>query len=180
MFNAVKKHKETDEFVDEKRSERLRKLGECDQRHLKRLVKGKHRLSVSKIMKDLNQSLPEPITSCTVFNYVYLKRLDYEYKVKLKKQWLDREHREQRVAWCRRHAHFSQNDWRSVIFSDEPMFYVLERKNQVKILHTDEERVHQDCIQLVSTGKRGKLDIWGGILGLEPTEARIFDENMDG
>ena len=66
MFNAVKKHKETGEFVDEKRSAWPRKLGERNQRHLKRLVKGEYRLSVSKIMKDLNQSLPEPITSRTV------------------------------------------------------------------------------------------------------------------
>ena len=78
VFNVVKKHKETDEFVDEKRSERPRKLGERDLRHLKRVVKGENRLSVSKITKDLNQFLPEPITSRTVFNY--LKRLAYEQK----------------------------------------------------------------------------------------------------
>ena len=105
VFNAVKKYKETDEFVDEKRSERWRKLGKCDQHHLKRLVKGENMLSVSKIRKDLNQSLPEPITSRTVFNY--LKRLSYEYKVKVKKQWFSRKHREQRVVWCHHHAYFS-------------------------------------------------------------------------
>ena len=109
VFNAVKKHKETGEFVTEKRSGWPRKLGERDQRHLKRLDKGENRLSVSKITKDLNQSLPEPITSRTVFNY--LKRLAYEHKVKLKQHWLSRKHGEQRVAWCQRHAHFSQNDW---------------------------------------------------------------------
>ena len=96
VFNAVKKHKETGEFVDEKCSGRPRKLGERDQCHLKWLVKGESRPSVSKITKDLNQSLSEPITSCTVFNY--LKRLSYEYKVKLKKQWFSRKRDEQRVA----------------------------------------------------------------------------------
>ena len=96
VFNAVKNHKETGKFVDGKRSGWSQKLGERDQRHLKRLVQGENRLSMSKITKDLNQSLLECITSRTVFNY--LKRLGYEYKVKLKKQWLSREHREQRVA----------------------------------------------------------------------------------
>ena len=88
VFNAVKKHKETGKFVDKKRSGRPRKLGERDQRHLKRLDKSENRLLVSKITKDLNQSLPEPITSLTVFNY--LKRLAYEHKVKLKKQWFSK------------------------------------------------------------------------------------------
>ena len=93
VFNAIKKHQETGKFVDEKRSGQPRKLGERDQRHLKLLVKGENRLSVSKITKDLNQFVPEPITSRTVFNY--LKRLGYEYKVKLKKEWLSRKRREQ-------------------------------------------------------------------------------------
>ena len=105
VFNAVKKNKETGKFVDEKRSGRPRRLSEHDQRHLKRLVKDESSLSVRKVTKDLNQSLPEPITSRTVFNY--LKRLSYEYKVKLKKQWFTRKHHEQRVTWCQRHAHFS-------------------------------------------------------------------------
>lgn len=178
VFNAIKKHRETGEFEDKKRTGRPQKLDKRDQRHLKRLVKDENRLSVSKITRDLNQSLSKPITSRTVFNY--LKKLGYEYKVKLKKQWLSAKHREQRMAWCRRHAHFSPDDWRNVIFSDESTFYVLERKNQVKIWRTDEERLHQDCIQQVNTGRGGKLGIWGGISGQGPTEARIFDENMDG
>ncbi|CAF1667223.1 unnamed protein product, partial [Rotaria magnacalcarata] len=104
----------------------------------------------------------------------------YEYKVKLKKQWFSSKDREQRVAWCQKYAHFSKHDWRNVIFSDESTFYVLERKNQVKIWRTDEERLHPDCIQQVNTGRGGKLGIWGGISGRGTTEARIFNENMNG
>ena len=95
IFNAIKKHKETGEFVDKKKKStgREQKLDERAQRHLKRLIKGENRLSVSKIMKDLNQSLCKPITSQTVFNY--LKKLSYEYKMKL---WLSAKHREQRTS----------------------------------------------------------------------------------
>ena len=73
VFNAIKKHKETGEFIDKKRTGRPQKFDERDQRHLKWLVKGENRLSVSKITRDFNQSLSEPITSGTVFNY--LKKL---------------------------------------------------------------------------------------------------------
>ncbi|CAF4418049.1 unnamed protein product, partial [Rotaria magnacalcarata] len=177
VFNAIKKHSETDEYVDKKHSGRPKKLGEREQRYLKRLVKGENRLSVSKITSDLNQSILEPISSRTVFNY--LKKLGYEYKVKLKKQWLSSKDREQRVAWCKKYAHFSKHDWRNVIFSDESTFCVLERKNQVKIWRTDEERLHPDCIQQVNTGRGGKLGIWCGISGRGTTEARIFNENMN-
>lgn len=178
VFNAIQKYKKTGEYVDKKRSGRPKRLDERDQRYLKRLVKGENRLSVSKITRDLNQSLSEPISSRSVFNY--LKKLGYEYKVKLKKQWLSAKHRKERVAWCQKYAHFSKSDWRNVIFSDESTFYVLERKNQVKIWRTDEERLHQGCIQQMNTGKAGKVGIWGGISGHGATEARVFDENMNG
>ena len=50
----------------------------------------------------------------------------------------------------------------------------------MKIWGADDERVHQSCIQQGSTGKGGKLGIWGCISGQGPTEARIFNANMDG
>ena len=42
---------------------RPQKLDQRDQRHLKGLAEGKNRFSVSKIVRDLNQSLSEPINS---------------------------------------------------------------------------------------------------------------------
>ena len=100
--------------------------------------------------------------------------------MKLKKQWLSEKHREQRVVWCKQYAHFSMDDWQNVIFSDESTVYMLERKNQVKIWRNDEERLHSDSIQQVNTGRGGKLSIWESISSLGPTEARIFDKDMDG
>ena len=178
VFNTIKRHKKTREFIDNKRTGRSQKFDERDQRRLKRLVKGENRLSVSKSTIDLNQSLSKPIASLAVFNY--LKKLGYEYKVKLKKQWLSATHREERVVWYKQHAHFSTDDWEKVVFSDESTFYVLEKKNQVKIWRTDEEWLHPDCDEQVNTGRGGKLGIRRGISAQEPTEARIFDENIDG
>ncbi|CAF4837101.1 unnamed protein product [Rotaria sp. Silwood1] len=83
------------------------------------------------------------------------------------------------MEWCKWYAHFTKSDWRNVIFSDESTFYVLQRKNQVKIWRTDEERLHPDCVQQVNTVNGGRVGIWGGISGHGATEAKLFDENMD-
>jgi transposase len=91
VYNAVRKHEETGDFADKQRSGRPPKVGERELRHLKRLVKGDNRLSCSKITMELNESLNKPVTRRTVFNY--LKKLGYEYKVKIKKQWLNAQHR---------------------------------------------------------------------------------------
>ena len=51
-------------------------------------MKGKNRLSAAKITGDLNSSLLKPVTKRTVGNY--LTKLGFQYKVKLKKQWLNK------------------------------------------------------------------------------------------
>ena len=76
-----------------------------------------------------------------------------------KKQWLSTKHRKARVWWCERYQHWTFQDWRKRIFSDELTFYVLKRENQVKIWRTDNERLLPDCIQQMNTGDGGKADI---------------------
>lgn len=96
--NAIKKFKKFGVYKDLKHTKRPKKINGRDIRHLKRLVNGDLRLSVSKITSDLNNSLTEPVSVVTVRRY--LKDLGYEYVVKIKIQWLSAKHRQQRVTWC--------------------------------------------------------------------------------
>ena len=65
-------------------------------------------------------------------------------------------------------------------FGDESIFYVLKRKNQVKIWRTDDEQLLPDCIQQMNTVDGGKAGIWGGIAADGMTAARIFEGTMNG
>lgn len=76
------------EYNDLKRSGRPKNLSDRDERHLKKLVQGENRLNVTKITTNLNISLPNPVTKRTVRNY--LTKLGFEYKFKIKKQWLSK------------------------------------------------------------------------------------------
>ena len=96
--NAINKYEHLGTYDESKRSGRPRKLDERSFQHLKRLVKGSARLSATKIASELNASLPKPVTTRTV--RTYLQELDFEYVVKMKKQWLGIQHRQQRVVWC--------------------------------------------------------------------------------
>ena len=110
----------------------------------------------------------------------YLKKLGYEYSVKIKKQWLSTKHRKARVRWCERYQHWTFQDWRKVIFRDESTFYLLKRKNQVKIWRKNDERQLPDCIQQMNTGNGDKTGIWAGISGDGTTAATIFERTMNG
>jgi transposase len=176
--NAIKKYKKLRRYDDLKHTGRPKKISDREVRHLKKLVKGDSRLSATKIASDLNSSLPKPVTTRTVRRY--LKDLGFEYVVKIKKQWLSARHRQQRVAWCRQHLNWTQDDWRKVIFSDESTFYVLKRKNQCKIWRLEKEKLLPECLQQTNTGDGGKVGIWGGISGFGTTAAKIYTENMNG
>ena len=96
---------------------------------------------------DLNASLLKLVTTRTV--RTYLKELIFEYVVKVKKQWLDVRHRQQRVAWCTKHMNRTSDDWKNVIFSDESTFYVLKRKNQCKIWRLEKDTCNKPILGIV-------------------------------
>lgn len=176
--NAIVKFRDEATYTDSKWSGRPKILSNRAERELKRLVRSDNRLSVAKIRADLNVGLTKPVSKETVRRY--LRKFGYEYAVKVKKPFLTENHRKARVDWCRQHLHRSIHDWRKVIFSDESTFYVLKRKNHVKIWRTDDERLIPECVQHMNTGNGGKVGIWGGIMREGTTMARIFNDSMNG
>ena len=106
----------------------------------------------------------------------YLKELDFEYVVKVKKQWLSASHRQQRIVWWKQYLNWTLNDWRKVIFSDGSTFYVLKRKNQCKIWRLEKEKLLPECLQQINSGDGGKV----GISGFGITAAKIYTDNMNG
>ena len=176
--NAIIKLKNQGDFADSKRSGRPKKISVRGERELKRLTRGENRLSVAQITRDLNVGLTEPVSRETVRRY--LKRLGYEYAVKIKKPFLTKKHWAARVQWCHQHLHLTEEDWRKVAFSDESTFYVLKRKNHVKVWRTDDERLIPECVQHRNTGNGGKVGIWGAISRDGTTMARIFNDSMNG
>ena len=179
--NAIMKFKIKGDFVDSQRSGRRKKISERGERELKRLVRGDNRLSVAQITRDLNVGLVQLVSKETVRRY--LKKLGYQYAVKIKRPFFTKKHRAARVEWCKQHLHWTNQDWRKVVFSDESTFYVLKRKNQVKIWRTDDERLVPECVQHMNTGNGGKVGIcmgWDYENKEGTTMARIFNNSMDG
>ena len=112
--NVINKYKQLDIYEDSKLSGRPKTVDGQGFGHLNRLVRGDARLSVTKVTSDLNGSLPKPETTRTV--HTYLKELDFEYLVTVKKQRLSIQHLQQRVAWCTMCMKGTFDDWKHVIF----------------------------------------------------------------
>ena len=84
VHNAITKFEGYAKFDDMKRPGRPKSLFDRNIRELKRLVQGDNRLSAAKITAHLNTSLFKLVSKRTMRRY--LKKLGYEYAVKIKKQ----------------------------------------------------------------------------------------------
>ncbi|CAF4220132.1 unnamed protein product [Rotaria sordida] len=78
-------------------------------------------------------------------------------------------------------AHINRiiNDWKRVIFSDEITFYVIKRKNEVKIWRTKDERWKEDCMEVAAVVVGGHVNFSGAITSEGTGCFRIYSENTN-
>ena len=112
--NAINQYEHLGTYEDLKPSGRTKILDGWGFQHLERLVKGDTCLTATRIASDLNASLPRPVTTQTVGTH--LKDPDFEYMVKVKKQWLGIQHRQQRFARYTKYMNWTSDDWKHMIF----------------------------------------------------------------
>ncbi|KAK4326954.1 hypothetical protein Pmani_002557 [Petrolisthes manimaculis] len=76
------------------------------------------------------------------------------------KPLLTKKMKKQRVDFCKRHADWTQEDWRRVMFSDESAFKTISRRQKLVRRPSGSDRFDQDPLRQVS-----RLAVWsrGGI-----------------
>lgn len=55
--------------------------------------------------------------------------------------------KEERLDWCKSHAHWTLDDWKNVIWSDETSVVLLHRRGGYRIWRTKDERFQKSCIR---------------------------------
>lgn len=50
-----------------------------------------------------------------------------------------------RLKWCYDHRHWTLEDWKNVIWSDETSVQLGQRRGKIRVWRTPEEAFHQDC-----------------------------------
>ncbi|CAF4307740.1 unnamed protein product, partial [Rotaria sordida] len=87
--------------------------------------------------------------------------------------------KKERLNWCLAHINRIINDWKRVIFSDEITFYVIKRKNEVKIWRTKDERWKEDCMEVAAVVVGGHVNFSGAITSEGTGCFRIYSENTN-
>ena len=86
---------------------------------------------------------------------------------------LQQRHRVVRFAWCRRHIHFTQQDWARAFSGMNPGFIT-------RVYRCVGERFHDSCvIQRLPFGGGGVM-VWDGILSRDRTALVVVDGTLTG
>ena len=113
------------------------KLSPRDKRAIFMQIQSGRAENAVKVAQNLNSTLPSPVSVKTIRNA--LKKDDFVAVVKKKKPFLSKHHRRQRLAFALKYQHWTVEDWKRVIWSDETKInrfgsdgqkYVWKKKGQ--------------------------------------------------
>lgn len=88
----------------------------------------------------------------------------YHRRIARKKPFLDQIKRDKRLRFALQHRHWTREDWRKVIWTDECYIWLGGSCRKIYVTRAVEEEWHDDCIA-PKFAKKDSIMIWGGILG---------------
>lgn len=108
-----KKFNEIGSVVNRTRCGRPRSTSKRDDRQLRQIVQNLRRGT----SKEINGNWAQNVCDRTVRNR--LNEMGYSFCKAKTKPFLTKLHRKKRLEWCKEHRHWTVDDWKKVIFSDE-------------------------------------------------------------
>ena len=85
------------------------------------------------------------ISAMTVWRI--LKKAGLRKTKPTRKPGLTKQMRAERLAWCQAHSHWTLEDWKRVIWSDETSVVLNHRRGGYRIWRTPEEKLCKSCIR---------------------------------
>jgi transposase len=115
-----------------------------------------HRLSVMTIIQDLQLDIGIRQLKCT------LTDLGYHHRIARHRPFLKKLDRKRRLQFAKRHAHFTVEDWKAFIWTDEMSVKVgMQRSTRDWVWRRDDEEFHPDCIDYRKRATGTGMMFWG-------------------
>jgi transposase len=174
---TVLKYQETGSILDKSRSGRPKKTSSTDDRKIFIMARKDPMKSTKQIAKEINLCLEKPISRHTVSRRLIARNL-FSY-VAARKPFLRPLDKIRRVNFCRRLLEMTDQQIRSVIWSDESNFTIMNRKNKVVVRRLANEKYHQRFLQGRIQNGGGSIGIWGCITYDGPGHHTLFDGRVN-
>jgi transposase len=158
---VIKKYATTGDVKNRKSPGRPKKVSAAGRRVITRIVSQNRQSTIPQITADYNSGRVghDCISSITMRRT--LKSLGMFKKVAAHKLLISAKNRLFRTRWCREHLHWTVEDWRKIVFTDE-VRVSLRNDGRIRMWRRRGERYAAACTTQKSTNRASKM-FWGFI-----------------
>jgi len=157
------------------RSGRPPKLNDRDRRHIKRYVRS-NRTTRREPLADISDKLNLQVSSDTIRRV--LKSTGMNHRIERKRPFLMRQQKQTRLAFAKRFIHWTIEDWKRVIFTDEMGMQTGANVGQVWVWRYPEEEYTEDCCGVIHISGFKKIKVWGAMRYGRLSELVVLSEKV--
>lgn len=159
----IKKYRESGSFLNKRRSGRPRATTSADDRRIVVTSKLNRRKTAPEITAELNVGRPKPVSVSTVKRR--LQKAGLHGRIAMKKPLLRKQNKQKRLKWAREHQHWTIEEWKNVLWTDESKFELFGTRRRVFVRRSVGERTREECIAATVKHGGGSVMVWGCFAG---------------
>jgi transposase len=76
----------------------------------------------------------------------YIRKLGFRNRIARQKPYLTKAHKAKRLAFAKEHRHWTENDWKDVIWTDESFFELGKMSRQIRVWRKPHEAYASQCL----------------------------------
>ena len=155
------------------RSGRPTKLTDRDRRQLKRYIPS-GRPEQRKALQDISAILNLPIKPDTL--KAEIRKFGLHLRIERKTPYLSHHQKAARLKFAWEYIHWTEEDWKSIAFSDEMAMQTAANQGIVWVWRYPEEEYDEDCCGPTQISGFRKVRVWGAIRYNKLSKLVIFPE----
>ena len=106
----------------------------------------------------------------------YIRKLGFRNRIARQKPYLTLAHTAKRLAFAREHRHWSENDWKNVIWTDESCFELGKTSRQIRVWRKPHEAYAAKCLAPTFKSGRSSVMVWGAFTGFDRSPLVLMPE----
>ena len=160
---TIKRKSETGANFDRKRSGRPKATTESEDKFLRVNSLRDRRLTGQQLQAQLNSGRSKQVSVSTVKRR--LRAAGLTGRVAARKPLLRRQNKTKRLAWAKKHCHWTTEDWKKVLWTDESKFEILGSSGRIFVRRRVGERMLPQCVASTVKHGGGSVMVWGCFAG---------------
>lgn len=159
IHDTIERYRETGTVTPPPRTGRPRILSDRDKRHLERIVRSNRKQTTRQVHNNFVESSGTAVSISTIKRALY--DAGYNSRVAARKPYISLKNQSDRLKWCRERRNWEEDDWKTVIWSDESRFTLFKNDGRTRVWRLQKERYDIDCIVPTVKHGGGGVMVWG-------------------